>query len=729
MNWKELSEADDYASMLTVDAYLGFSTHKMTDFKVRLPERSKKKCKNIILNFKKDLNYEKAYSKLVEDGRYLTESLRQDPRFKLHIFRYLLLFDSRSGIEIRPCWRYASENHVGAAIFSTKEWDKGSKITTLIGCIAEMNLKEELGFLKYQKNDFSVMYSSRKNCSQLWLGPASFVNHDCKPNCKFTINCDGDARMSLEVKNPIKKGDEIYIYYGNHFFDVNNSICECFTCELLGQGFFSPDKARVLASPPKEAEPPAPRFLRKRANTLNDISKFNHALAPTAAALNGLLLKGSSTGVAVRVTSKAYSLRHTNSRLDRVKAQIYKETIDASAKSEQVSKCQKRRSLALNVESPTKQEVISIPSNDSVSMTERQSTSMPPPFQSPCPSNLDVVCVEDALTKPPKLRPAILTLAIAPEEDPLTEPQSALPEMDTCVKKRCHYEDSCLFREGNLLPPAGSFSKKARLQDTEPKPPRLPVPERCSVRRSLRQEERPPSIASSSTLSTQEAEAVSPPTLAQESELEEQEKGPPLKLARSRSLDDISARIECVFCFDRFRWPTQPPRISFWGYNDKPDDECSSPTAPGLLNENDSERTTSMRGDFNDMAPCSLDQGSSSPKTFLATAHAQHFNSPLSEVTATMPPFLRPVEEGELKPPKLVAEANNLMRSSSTHSRYSAPPVYEKRKSCSIFNSSNGNVALSNQSISSASTEETIRLTLTLKKSHSGGYYCVDSCQ
>lgn len=377
MTWRELAEADDLASALTVDVMLGFVTHKMTETKLRITERIKTKFRETITAFQKHKCYETAFDQLTADPNIVRRSWKSDVRFKEHIFRYLLLFDDRSGVEIRPCMRYASENHVGAAIFASRDWSKGSRITTLVGCIAELNLAEEVAFLQHRKNDFSVMYSSRKNCSQLWLGPAAYVNHDCQPNCEFTINCDGDAQMSLEAKTDICKGDEIFIYYGKHFFDVNNSACECFTCELLGRGYFTKFVQNVAAgstlqpsnsplrcltnkldgtwntfswsallhngraeseqkrSSPVVAKDGAIQSTYIRDNVPEHLVHLVSTLRPSDHLL-GALPKGSSAGLAYRSLSTAYSLRHTGTRLNRVKATIRAAT-EAALNAQKVS--------------------------------------------------------------------------------------------------------------------------------------------------------------------------------------------------------------------------------------------------------------------------------------------------------------------------------------------------------------------------------------------------------
>lgn len=85
-------------------------------------------------------------------------------------------------------------------------------MSLLSGCVVDMSPNEEKSYLQAGINDFSVMFSNRKDCSQLWLGPAAYINHDCAPNCRFTAV---GSSATVTVLREIQPNEELTCYYGD----------------------------------------------------------------------------------------------------------------------------------------------------------------------------------------------------------------------------------------------------------------------------------------------------------------------------------------------------------------------------------------------------------------------------------------------------------------------------------------------------------------------------------
>ena len=233
MSVKELCETNDLATGLVLDPLLGFRTHKMNISP--LPDWDHLKETLVRFQHTDDLNktFEALTVGKLAGDYYNSLGSRQQDLLRQHVYRYISAYLFDSGVKLESCDRYSLETN-GAKVTATKHWFAGQRIEVLLGCIAEFSPADS-DVLRAGVNDFSVMYSTRKRCDQLWLGPASFINHDCKPNCKIRA---GENIAYVEVIRPISPGEEITCYYGSSFFGDQNEKCECCTCEENGEGHF-----------------------------------------------------------------------------------------------------------------------------------------------------------------------------------------------------------------------------------------------------------------------------------------------------------------------------------------------------------------------------------------------------------------------------------------------------------------------------------------------------------
>ena len=70
----------------------------------------------------------------------------------------------------------AAQSFIDVAVFATKAFKKGETIALKGGIAALTEEEDDQMRIDGTRKDFSVIYTSRKDCFSLLLGPARFVN-------------------------------------------------------------------------------------------------------------------------------------------------------------------------------------------------------------------------------------------------------------------------------------------------------------------------------------------------------------------------------------------------------------------------------------------------------------------------------------------------------------------------------------------------------------------------
>ena len=166
---------------------------------------------------------------------------------KEHIQRYLEFFLSDYMLEIDETFQYVQASKSGMSlrrkdfpvgikldstcdlcVTSLEPWKIGDIIPDFSGTLIPLT-EEQLDQCKQHEKDFSILYNINQSSFSLLLGPVRFMNHDCRPNVKFTRR--GPYHIQVQVIEPISVGDEILTSYGDHYFGMDNVECLCSTCK------------------------------------------------------------------------------------------------------------------------------------------------------------------------------------------------------------------------------------------------------------------------------------------------------------------------------------------------------------------------------------------------------------------------------------------------------------------------------------------------------------------
>ncbi|KAH0538140.1 hypothetical protein FGG08_005248 [Glutinoglossum americanum] len=208
--------------------------------------------------------------------RLKTENEKEN--FRKHLKKYVNIWLPDCPFEVSTTNRYTILTHE-ASITARKVILKGTTIKHLSGIQVTMT-KDEEADLDLRRRDFSIVMSSRKKSTSLFLGPARFANHDCDANARLVTS--GPRGMSVATVREIDTGEEITVSYGADYFGDNNCECLCKTCETYGRNGWTSAKgiSRVMTPVDSDQNQEAPYSFRRKRRYESERSSVAPSMTP-----------------------------------------------------------------------------------------------------------------------------------------------------------------------------------------------------------------------------------------------------------------------------------------------------------------------------------------------------------------------------------------------------------------------------------------------------------------
>ena len=111
------------------------------------------------------------------------------------------------------------------AVVAIEDIQKDTEIGGLKGFGAKVK-KDQLP----QSSQFSYFKRLGFN-DMVMLGPASFISHNCEPNCHYICRGERNATIIfIKTKRALVRGEELTVSYSDDYFGPCNVDCKCASC-------------------------------------------------------------------------------------------------------------------------------------------------------------------------------------------------------------------------------------------------------------------------------------------------------------------------------------------------------------------------------------------------------------------------------------------------------------------------------------------------------------------